>query len=77
MSNQATTKKYIFRVCIFAALGGLLFGLDQGFINGSLTFIKKEFGWTTLQGETFASIMIYGCIVGTIASGWLARTLGR
>lgn len=68
---------YIYIICIIAASGGLLFGLDQGFINGSLELIEKEFHWTTMQGETFASIMLIGCIFGATASGWLAHTLGR
>ena len=70
-------KKYIYTVCIIASLGGLLFGLDQGYINGSLALIKQDFGWNTMQGETFASIMLLGCIFGAIASGWIAHVLGR
>lgn len=75
--NKKNVRSYLFRVCVIAALGGLLFGLDQGFINGSLDFIKKEFHWTTLQGETYASIMLYGCVFGAILSSWIARKIGR
>ncbi len=77
MSSKTQAMGFVKKACIFAALGGLLFGLDQGFINGSLDFIEKDFGWTTLQGETFAGIMVYGCIFGVIISGWVARTIGR
>lgn len=70
-------KKIVKRACCIAALGGLLFGLDQGFINGSLEFISKTFGFTTSQGESFASIMLIGSIIGALSSGWISRTIGR
>lgn len=68
---------YIFIVCFIAAMGGLLFGLDQGFINGSLSFIQKEMGFSTAQGENFASILLYGCIIGAFISGFISRLIGR
>ncbi len=77
MAKQLNPKTYLFVICTLAALGGMLFGLDQGFINGSLELIDQEFTWSVLKGETFASIMIYGCIVGAVLSGWIARVIGR
>ena len=41
MEANTKAKAKVFWVCVFASLGGLLFGLDQGFINGSLGFIQK------------------------------------
>ena len=38
---EANTKAKVFWICVFASLGGLLFGLDQEFINGSLGVIQK------------------------------------
>ncbi|MCP3968015.1 MAG: sugar porter family MFS transporter [Lentisphaerae bacterium] len=70
-------KKIIIRACIFAGLGGLLFGLDQGFINGSLSFIKEEMNLSLMQSQSFASIMHLGCIVGVLFSGWVSRAIGR
>ena len=62
---------------LFASLGGLLFGMDQGFINGSLHFIIDEMKLSLVQGESYASIMLIGCIIGTFLSGWISRVIGR
>ena len=62
---------------MIASLGGLLFGLDQGFINGSLGFIQKSFHWTTAQGESFASIILLGAILGAFCSGFISKAIGR
>ena len=70
-------KIYVIFVCGCAALGGLLFGMDQGFINGSLHYIIRDMSFSIAQGESFASIMLVGCIVGTLLSGWVSRTIGR
>ena len=75
--KNANAKKKVFWICIFASLGGLLFGLDQGFINGSLTFIQRTFQWSTSQGESFASVILVGAIIGAFCSGFISKTIGR
>jgi MFS transporter, SP family, galactose:H+ symporter len=77
MSVKPNAKKIVITACIFAGLGGLLFGLDQGFINGSLVYIRSDMHLTLSQGESFASIMLVGCIVGALCSGWISRGIGR
>ena len=77
MEANAKAKRKVFWVCVFASLGGLLFGLDQGFINGSLGFIQKTFHWTTAQGESFASIILVGAIIGAFLSGFISKAIGR
>ncbi|HJO94954.1 MAG TPA: sugar porter family MFS transporter [Victivallales bacterium] len=64
-------------ICIIGALGGLLFGLDQGFINGSLSFIEKTWHLTVPEGESYAGIMLIGAVVGAGVSGWISRLIGR
>jgi len=63
--------------CVIAGLGGLLFGLDQGFINGALPYIQKDMHLSLAMGESYASIMLYGCIVGALCSGWISKNIGR
>ena len=77
MEANTKAKAKVFWVCVFASFGGLLFGLDQGFINGSLGFIQKTFHWTTAQGESFASIILIGAIVGAFLSGFISKAIGR
>ena len=70
-------KSNVLRICIIVGLGGLLFGMDQGFINGSLDLIRKDMHLSLAQGESYAGIMLIGCIVGIVISGWISRAAGR
>jgi MFS transporter, SP family, galactose:H+ symporter len=74
---NSKAKSTVLRICIIVGLGGLLFGMDQGFINGSLNLIREDMHLSLAQGESYASIMLIGCIVGIIISGWLSRVSGR
>ncbi|WP_462319920.1 sugar porter family MFS transporter [Halochromatium sp.] len=64
-------------VAFIGALGGLLFGLDQGFINGSLPLIQKDMGLSTDQAAFFSSVLAWAAAVGAFIAGWVARALGR
>ncbi len=68
---------YVVMVCVVAAFGGLLFGVDQGFMNGSLNFIAKDFGLTSSEGASFAAILLWGSVVGALCSGFISRAIGR
>ena len=77
MSINLNARKIVIRACILAGLGGLLFGMDQGFINGSLVYIQDDMHLSLSMGESYASIMLYGCIVGALCSGWISKSIGR
>ncbi|GAB4223150.1 MAG: sugar porter family MFS transporter [Francisella sp.] len=72
-------RKLVFLICIVAALGGLLFGLDQGFIANAgetLNFIYGVEKGSAIEGN-FNSILAIGGIIGTICAGFFTRILGR
>lgn len=79
--NHSTTsaeyKKIVYWVCTIAALGGLLFGLDQGFIANSLETIEKVYHLGVEGGEKYAAILATGGVIGALLSGLFARFLGR
>ena len=70
-------KAIVLLVCIIAALGGLLFGLDQGFIANSLPTIEKVYHIGLSEGESYAAILAVGAAIGALCSGFFARYLGR
>lgn len=70
-------KKIVFWISAIAALGGLLFGLDQGFIANSLDTISGVYQLDVAGGEKYASILATGGIAGALLSGLFARLLGR
>lgn len=70
-------KRIVYVVCGIAALGGLLFGLDQGFIANSLPAIREVYGLSIDQGANYAAVLASGGVVGALLSGLFARFLGR
>lgn len=70
-------KTIVYVICSVAALGGLLFGLDQGFIANSLETIQQHYHFGIQGGERYSSILATGGIVGALLSGVFARFLGR
>src|SRR5499427_11144615 len=80
-SNQAVNaggyKRIVYIICAVAALGGLLFGLDQGFIANSLATIDAHYQLGVQGGERYSAILATGGIIGALLSGIFARFLGR
>ena len=70
-------KTIVYVICSVAALGGLLFGLDQGFIANSLATIQQHYHFGVEGGERYSSILATGGIVGALLAGLFARLLGR
>jgi sugar porter (SP) family MFS transporter len=68
---------YLLASALIAALGGLLFGFDTAVISGTTEWLKSEFGLTDFMlGFTVASALI-GTIIGSIAVGKPADSVGR
>ncbi|HVZ16861.1 MAG TPA: MFS transporter, partial [Terriglobales bacterium] len=70
-------KRIVYIICAVAALGGLLFGLDQGFIANSLATIDAHYHLGVQGGERYSAILATGGIIGALLSGIFARFLGR
>ena len=70
-------KGIVYWICIVASLGGLLFGLDQGFIANALPTIQKVYGLNLSGSEAFSAILFTGAAIGAFLSGFLARGIGR
>lgn len=78
--NSPAQIKYntiVYFICAVAALGGLLFGLDQGFIADALATIEKVYKFGISGGEMYSAILATGGIIGALLSGLFARFLGR
>jgi len=74
--------------CVFAAIGGILFGYDSGYINGVLAmdYFKRHFGHLrddgkydihTWERSLITSILSAGTFFGALFAGWLADAIGR
>ncbi len=70
-------KTIVYIICLVAALGGLLFGLDQGFIANSLDTLTQHYQFAVHDKESYSAILATGGIFGALLSGIFARFLGR
>ena len=70
-------KRYVFTICLVAALGGLLFGYDTAVISGAIGFMEKHFSLNATMKGWAASSALFGCIIGVSFAGWFSDKLGR
>ncbi|KAJ5381691.1 uncharacterized protein N7496_004119 [Penicillium cataractarum] len=72
-----------FAIALFASLGGLVYGYNQGMFSSILTmssFQKEIKGYAAETGTKQAittAILELGAWVGTLLNGWLADAIGR
>ncbi len=70
--------KFIWSICLVAAMGGLLFGYDWVVINGAKPFFEKYFNLTTPSQIGWAmSCALVGCLIGSVVSGVSSDKFGR
>jgi MFS transporter, SP family, arabinose:H+ symporter len=70
---------FLWRICLVAAMGGLLFGYDWVVIGGAKPFYEPFFGISdrpVLQGWAMSTALI-GCLAGAAVSGMLSDRFGR
>ncbi len=70
-------KFIVYFICLIGALGGLLFGLDQGFIANALSIIQTHYHLNTQGAEQYSAILASGSVIGALLAGVFARVLGR
>jgi SP family xylose:H+ symportor-like MFS transporter len=78
-------KSFITKITLIATLGGLLFGYDTAVISGTVGALREffiipqglsELAANSLLGFTVSSAL-FGCIVGGITGGIIAKKFGR
>jgi len=81
MGNLAAgdyNRRFVWSVCLVAALGGLLFGYDWIVISGADIFYEKFFALTTSYQRGWAKgCALVGCLLGALLSGGLSDRFGR
>lgn len=76
-SHDAGNTRYVARVCLVAALGGLLFGYDTAVIAGAIGFLQQHFDLDATQKGWAAACALLGCVAGVAFAGTFSDRLGR
>lgn len=81
------TNKYVVMCAVFASMGGLLFGYDQGVISVILTLDVFQERFKHLNPEYYSNYSFYkglmtamielGAVVGAANQGWVADKYSR
>ncbi len=71
------TTKFILKVSVVAAIGGLLFGYDTAVIAGVIGYLQKKFGLSSAMMGWAASSAIWGCVFGAMIAGYWSDRIGR
>src|SRR3954452_16100943 len=69
--------RFIARLAIVAAIGGVLFGYGTGVISGALLFIKDDLGASDFQQQAVVGSLLLGAVFGAIGAGWAVDALSR
>jgi SP family sugar porter-like MFS transporter len=80
MNNQVSFNHgFLWRICLIAALGGLLFGYDYVVIGGAKPFYEAYFSINASPAQQgwVMSCALLGCLFGVMLSGSLADIFGR
>ncbi len=80
VNNTQYNMRFLWLICIVAAMGGLLFGYDWVVVGGAKAFYEPHFGIsdeTPLMRGWAMSSALFGCIVGAVLSGILTDRFGR
>lgn len=80
LNHVSYNMRFLWLICIVAAMGGLLFGYDWVVVGGAKPFYEPFFNITDntpwMRGWAMSSAL-FGCIVGAVLSGMLTDRFGR
>jgi sugar porter (SP) family MFS transporter len=68
---------YVYRICLVATLGGLLFGYDTAVISGANNALQAHFALTDFDLGWVVGSALLGCCVGVLIAGKLTDLIGR
>jgi SP family sugar porter-like MFS transporter len=78
VTTKTFNQTYLWGISLSAALGGLLFGYDWVVIGGAKPFYEPYFQIHDPARQGWAmSCALVGCLLGSIASGFLSDRFGR
>jgi sugar porter (SP) family MFS transporter len=74
---RQTGNGLLVRICVIAAIGGLLFGYDTGVISGALLYIRDDLHAGKFEQQAIVAVLLLGAMAGAVLSGYLADRISR
>lgn len=69
--------KYVIAIVLIAAIGGSLFGYDQGVVSGALSFFSIHFKMSQAEVGFVSGVLALGAMAGCLIAGWMSDRVGR
>ena len=77
MTNEPSKSGYNRFLLLVAGLGGLLYGVDVGIINGALPYLQDTSRFNSNQLSFIVAAVLLGGAISTLFAGMLADFVGR
>ncbi|MCB2357846.1 sugar porter family MFS transporter [Clostridium estertheticum] len=77
IKKNNTELSYMILITVIAALGGTLFGYDQGVISGALNFFSVHFKLSQATVGFVSGVLALGAMAGCLLAGFASDRLGR
>nr|CAB3266207.1 proton myo-inositol cotransporter-like [Phallusia mammillata] len=71
------TKKFVYVLTTFSAIGGFLFGYDTGVVSGAMILLKSHFALNSLWQELIVSVTVGFAAIFAFIGGPLNNAIGR
>ncbi|XP_056132419.1 proton myo-inositol cotransporter-like [Lampris incognitus] len=75
--QQDVTPAFVYVLAVFSALGGFLFGYDNGVISGAMLLLKRELSLSALWQEVLISGTVAVAALSALLGGFLNGLFGR
>ena len=72
-----SNNRFVTRIALLAALGGLLFGYDTGVVSGALPYIERSLHLDALDESWVVGSLLIGAVIGAAGAGKLADAISR
>lgn len=75
--EKQVNRRYVYKITVIAAVGGLLFGYDTAVVAGAIGFLQQRFHLSAAMMGWITSCALIGCIAGAMFAGALSDRFGR
>ena len=71
------SQSFLYKLTLFSAIGGFLFGYDTGVVSGAMLLLNEKFDLHTIEQELVVTVTVATAALFSIIGGMLNKSMGR